>query len=160
MRFGGHETFHIREGWLYKGLTLLNDEPQSLHSLEAADLLGVGGNMAKSLHHWMLATGLAANMKDGKSVTSLSPLGKLILENDPYFTSISTWWALHVNLVNNPQFAASWDWFFNLSGQSRFEKGVAIEQFKRFLNRNSNHQYLLQKPSTEIFLSCCILTQE
>ena len=140
MRFGGHETFHIREGWLYKGLSLLNEEPRSLQTIEAADVLGVGGNMAKSLHHWMLATGLATSNTEGKAALSLSSMGKLIYENDRYFTSLATWWALHINLVNNPNFAASWDWFFNLSGQSRFEKGVALEQFKRFLNRNSNYR--------------------
>ena len=26
MRFGGHETFAIREGWLHKGLALLKDQ--------------------------------------------------------------------------------------------------------------------------------------
>jgi len=140
MRFGGHETFHIREGWLYKGLSLLKEAAQNLNTVEAADLMGVGGNMAKSIHHWMLAMGLASNNNGGSAKLSLSPLGELIQEYDPYCTSVSTWWALHINLVSNPNYAASWDWFFNLSGQNRFEKGVALEQFKRFLKRDSNYR--------------------
>ena len=60
MRFGGHETFAIREGWLHKGLRLLRDHPERLVAEEAADWLGVGRNMAKAIRHWLVATGLAA----------------------------------------------------------------------------------------------------
>ena len=138
MRFGGHETFHIRDGWLHKGLSLLSDDPKLFHTEEAADVLGVGGNMAKSIRHWMLATGLAVRGETAKSDIAISKVGKIILKNDPYFTSPATWWVLHINIVNNPDFAVSWDWFFNYSGQNRFEKGVAIEQFKRYLQRSTN----------------------
>jgi hypothetical protein len=54
MRFGGHETFAIREGWLHKGLRLLADEPHLLADDHAADWLGVGRNMAKSIRHWLV----------------------------------------------------------------------------------------------------------
>lgn len=138
MRFGGHETFHIRDGWLYKGLRLLSDNPELFHSPDAADALGVGGNMAKSIRHWLLAVGLASRGENAKADIAVSSVGRIIRDNDPYFTSAATWWALHINLVNNPDFAVSWDWFFNYSGQSRFEKGVAIEQLKRYLHRSTN----------------------
>ena len=59
MRFSGHETFPVRDGWLHKGLKLLIDAPDVLHDKYAADHLGVGNNMAKSIRHWLLATGLA-----------------------------------------------------------------------------------------------------
>ena len=60
MRFGGHETFHIREGWLHKGVKLLLEDPKKLVHEHAADWLGVGNNMAKSIRHWLVATGLAS----------------------------------------------------------------------------------------------------
>lgn len=48
MRFGGHETFPVREGWLHKGLKLVAEEPDKLSHEHVADWLGVGRNMAKS----------------------------------------------------------------------------------------------------------------
>ena len=41
MRFGGHETFTIREGWLHKGLKLLTKNPDLLLDEYVADRLGV-----------------------------------------------------------------------------------------------------------------------
>jgi hypothetical protein len=51
MRFGGHETFAIREGWLHKGLMLLANHPARVDDNHVADWLGVGRNMGKSIKH-------------------------------------------------------------------------------------------------------------
>ena len=79
MRFGGHQTFFIREGWLHKGLKLLKededrDEKLLTHEL-SADYLGVGKNMAMAIRHWLVATGLAEHDENekGKSVKNLVP---------------------------------------------------------------------------------------
>ena len=58
MRFGGHETFPVREGWLHKGLKLVVEEPEKVVDEHVADWLGVGRNMAKSIRYWLQATGL------------------------------------------------------------------------------------------------------
>ena len=55
MRFGGHETFPVREGWLHKGLKLVVEEPGKLTGEHVADWLGVGRNMAKSIRYWLQA---------------------------------------------------------------------------------------------------------
>lgn len=57
MKFGGHETFPVREGWLHKGLKLVVEEPEKLVDEHVADWLGVGRNMAKSIRYWLQATG-------------------------------------------------------------------------------------------------------
>ena len=63
MRYGGHETFTIREGWLSKALTLLQDEPKVFFDkVELANALGVGVNMGKSIEHWLLATKLVTKI--------------------------------------------------------------------------------------------------
>jgi hypothetical protein len=49
MRFGGHQTFSIREGWLFKGMRLLEGEPELFGSEYLQDYLGVGKNMAKAI---------------------------------------------------------------------------------------------------------------
>ena len=51
MRFGGHQTFFVREGWLAKGLGLLREDVSAFDDPYVADWLGVGRNMAKSIEH-------------------------------------------------------------------------------------------------------------
>lgn len=137
MRFGGHETFPVREGWLHKGLKLLVENPALLVDEFAADHLGVGRNMAKSIRHWLMATKLAElepqKKKDQGTALAVSPFGECVYKKDPYFLEKGTWWALHINLVSNPEFAASWDWFFNHFNLDRFEKSVCIESLRRYL---------------------------
>jgi len=139
MRFGGHETFTIREGWLHKGVKLLVENPEQLVDDNAADWLGVGRNMAKSIRHWLIATGLAvpaANQKGEftrKTVLEATALGHLIWNHDRYLTEIGTWWALHINLVHSPQHAATWAWFFNSFNTDRFDRLVCQENLKRNL---------------------------
>lgn len=148
MKFGGHQTFAIRDGWLYKGLELLMDETQSwkLTDEYALDYLGVGRNMAKAINHWLVATGLAKkktvkNDKTGKTkeIKDLEPtkLADIIWANDPYFLDTNTWWFIHINLVHNKEFAATWNWFFNYFSFDRFQKEKAVHNLERHLRINA-----------------------
>jgi len=142
MRFGGHETFPIREGWLHKGLNMLLHRPERFGDEYVADYLGVGRNMAKAIRHWLLATGLSERVSgsERKKDVALAPtdLGALIADQDPYLLEIGTWWALHVNLVNTPEHAASWSWFFNSFSLERFERPFAVESLRRHLQLSRN----------------------
>ncbi|MBT3511047.1 MAG: DUF4007 family protein [Nitrospina sp.] len=136
MKFSGHETFPVREGWLHKGLKLLVESPELLVDQYAADYLGVGRNMAKSIRHWLVATNIASieTYKEGRIQTlGTTELGKLIWSKDPYFLEIATWWALHVNLATN-QYSGSWCLFFNHFNLNRFEKSVCFEAQQRHIN--------------------------
>lgn len=136
MRFGGHQTFPIRDGWLYKGLRLVVEDPVRLGDADLADWLGVGRNMAKAIHHWLLATGLAEkDLSTGKRTRILRPtdLGRLVWKRDRYFLLPGTWWAIHVRLVNCPEHAYSWNWFFNRFSPARFERPICIEALRRNL---------------------------
>lgn len=143
MRFGGHETFPVREGWLSRGLKLLNESPEKLSDEFAEDYLGVGRNMAKSIRHWLVATGLAEKQGGGRgksAVFGLTSFGSIVLENDPHLLDQTTWWMLHINLVNTPEHAASWHWFFNHWNHRRFEKAVCVENLRRYLKLTSKRQ--------------------
>lgn len=139
MRFGGHETFAIREGWFAKIINALEDCPDIFISDFPEDYLGVGRNMAKSMKHWMVATGVALKHGAGRNIEgySLSPFGKLISDYDPHLMTQSVWQMIHVNLVNNPEHAASWYWFFNSWTQQRFARNVCIEGLRRYMNLQS-----------------------
>ncbi|MCG5523606.1 DUF4007 family protein [Ectothiorhodospira haloalkaliphila] len=148
MRFGGHETFPVREGWLHKGLSLIKDDPEAFKNPFVADTLGVGRNMAKSIRHWLIATGLAETQsrQNGAKGKVLSPtrLGSLVLKYDPYFLHIGTWLALHINLVNNPDEAQTWKWFFSRYSGQRFDRIACSEALKRFLNSSGQRAPVLR----------------
>jgi len=132
MRFGGHETFPVREGWLTKGLRLIQRDPQGLDAADAADRLGVGRNMVKSIRHWLLVTGLTARPKRRRP-TELTSLGKLILEFDPYMIEPVIWWVLHANLVVHKDRAVTWSWFFNTFDRDRFDRITCLDQISRYV---------------------------
>ena len=131
MKFSGHETFAIREGWLHKGLKLLIEEPELLYDEYVADWLGVGKNMSRSIRHWLEVTGLAERETGKGAPLKETELGQLIYERDRYFVDIGTWWALHVNLVAPQTQVYTWKWFFNTFTHSRFEKSMCINRLMR-----------------------------
>lgn len=128
MRFGGHQTFTLREGWLVKGVNLLLQNPKVyFDKAELAHALGVGVNMAKSIEHWLLATKLVIKnplkeARDKGAKYELTDIAKVIYEYDPFMIQEETWWILHINTIQNPDYAATWDWFFNDYGEMKFDK--------------------------------------
>lgn len=139
MRFGGHETFPVREGWVYKGLSLINVDAEGFNDPYVADELGVGRNMAKSIRFWLLATGLAitqpsAHNQKRKKLT-LTPIGKAIYTYDRYCLQVGTWAALHVNVLNQSGYARAWSWFFNRFTDKRFDRLAATAAFERHVQR-------------------------
>ena len=137
MKFSGHETFQVREGWLHKGMKLVSEEPELMGGEFVSDHLGVGRNMAKSIRHWLIATELAevtaASASKKKPILQPTEFGSLVWENDPYFMELGTWWMLHANLVNNPGVATSWAWFFNSFSHDRFGRSVCLESLRRHI---------------------------
>ncbi len=140
MRFGGHETFPVREGWLSRGLRLLMESPEVYEAEYPEDELGVGRNMYKSIRHWLVATELAegnALRKGASRAMEPTELGRLIYSKDPFFLEEGTWWLLHVNLVNNPNRAMTWTWFFNHWTVPRFERGACVHALERYVQSQS-----------------------
>ncbi len=43
--FARHETFHLRDGWLYKGMDSIRKDGSSLFTKDAHHNLGIGINM-------------------------------------------------------------------------------------------------------------------
>ncbi len=165
MSFAGHETFHIREGWLSRSLKLVICSPEIFEGDFPEDEIGVGRNMYKSIRFWLIATGLV----DGKLVRkgaqkSLQAtwLGKLLWEYDPYFLNPTTWWILHVNLVNNPGKSVVWNWFFNRWNLQRFEKSRCLNLFNEYVDTSFTKmpkQTTLEKDLNVLLNSYAVKTQ-
>ncbi len=110
LTFARHETFHLREGWLTKGLRSVGDGPESLERDGAHHDLGVGINMLRSIKYWLRAFGLASvDAERGRAVGHhLTALGELLLDQDPYLEDAGTLWLLQSELSSNRSAASFW----------------------------------------------------
>ena len=92
-KFGWHEKFPLRYGWLSKGFHAFSDIPRIFQSDSATVQLGVGSNMVKSIRNWLLATQMIR--EKGKSVDK-STIGDFLLDKelgvDPYLEDEGTIW--------------------------------------------------------------------
>lgn len=159
MRFGGHETFPVREGWIYKGLSLVHDDPEGFNKPYVADELGVGRNMAKSIRFWLLATGLAVTEPSDdtpkRKKLTLTTLGSAVYKSDRYCLQIGTWAALHVNMLSQYDYAKVWNWFFNRFAEQRFDRLTASAAFERYAQR---HEQRSPAPKTLQRDVACLLS--
>lgn len=120
IRLKGHEKFHLREGWIAKGLYGVSDNPRVFSGSDGTDQLGVGTNMVKSIKYWMLAMGL---IKEGqKNGAELTDLGKMILKYDPFLEDDLSLWLLHSYISKNNFRSTVWYLFFNKCQAEEFTK--------------------------------------
>ena len=120
IRLKGHEKFHLREGWIAKGLYGVSANPRVFSGSDGTDQLGVGTNMVKSIKYWMLAMGL---IKEGqKNGAELTDLGKMILKYDPLLEDDLSLWLLHSYIAKNNFRSTVWYLFFNKCQAEEFTK--------------------------------------
>lgn len=133
IRFKGHETFTLREGWLNKGLTAIAENPQVFRENYGADALGMGPNMAKALRYWLRCAGLAEDIPKRESKEGgmrLSPLGQIIFEEDRYIEDVFTLWLIHCRIAANYSQATAWNLFFNQFGYEEFDRGRMVQEMR------------------------------
>ena len=118
MRFGGHQTFHLREGWPLKGLEAIAQNPSALSDENAVVELGVGKNQVESISYWLTALQLATKEQNGMLP---SEHASLIMSNDPYLELDGSLLYLHYLLSTNKDEATTWYWFFNKFGATEFD---------------------------------------
>ena len=161
MLFSGHETFHIREGWLHKGLKAVNSDPFLFSDPHATDHLGVGKNMVSSIRYWLIASKLAeeTKVKAGEKIKTkleLSRVGKTLWKYDPYLEEDLSLWIIHCQLASNKERATSWYWLFNQFSMRRFDGQTFVTYISRWITDNSKKKVVLN--SLQKDLNCLIRT--
>lgn len=142
IRLQGHEKFALRDGWLTKGLSIIDKRPDAFLGSEGPDLFGIGNNMVKSLRYWMKAFKL---IEENPGVgANLSELGKIILQNDVYLEKNFTLWILHSQIAKNIADATTWYMFFNKCNVIDMEK----DEIEKILYREIS-QYVMGQPFSE-----------
>ena len=144
--FARHETFHLRDGWLYKALRALKSDAMALYQPDAHQELGVGPNMLSSILYWVRATQLVEPELQQKVQPPLvfTPLGRLIFEFDPYLEDTATLWLLHTELASNRSLATFWYWAFNEFDRGEFDADQLVDGIGRFL-RDQEADHIVEK---------------
>lgn len=143
MRLQGHEKFALRDGWLNKGLFLINVNPLVFQGKEGPDLFGIGNNMVKSLRYWLKAFNLIK--ENSNSGASLTELGEIILEKDPYIEDVFTLWILHSQIAKNISEATSWYIFFNRCDIEEIDKEKVELILQREISKYASGQTFSDK---------------
>lgn len=109
-----NETFSIREGWLEKGINIVEEDNGCFLPDNATLSFGLGSNMCKSLRYWLVATRLAST---NAKRTQLENLGKTLLVTDRFLEKKISWWLIHISLATNFKDAPVINTFFNMDVQ-------------------------------------------
>ena len=138
MLFAGHETFHVRDGWLHKGIVAISNNPFTFADPNATDDLGVGRNMVNAIRYWLVASGMAVEARetvDGRAKVKLiaTSLGELVFKQDRYLEEELTLWTLHREMACNFNRATAWFWLFNRCPLTRLDSQTFINYLSRWI---------------------------
>lgn len=159
MPFAKHESFYIREGWLFKGLKSVFEHPNIFVANDAPERLGLGKNMVRALRFWMQATGLTEEKWNNRvHVQSLTPLGELIWDRDPYLELDGTLWLIHHQLISNRGFTTAWYWFFNHYAPTNFTRHEFLDRLSHWVNTQNEQGELIAEGSYRKDFDCLIHT--
>lgn len=130
MKFGAHQTFHLRDSWLHKGIhavELLESDTDAMKGF------GVGKNMVAAMKFWLTALELAEKSPAWK----LTKTAEKIKKHDPYFELDGTLLLLHYLLANNKNEATAWYWFFNKFSATEFDVDSLLVYYSSFVQSNT-----------------------
>lgn len=141
MKIKAHQTFFIRTGWLYKGLSNVVEDTQKGNpsdlfiTSDSMNRLGLGSGMVKSLRYWMYATGLTIEKISGSlRGQQETQFGALVYKNDIHFQKITTLLLCHYYLVTNEEDCTSWYYFFNEFPNLEFTKEDFLQSLTDWLH--------------------------
>lgn len=142
MPYAKHESFHIREGWLAKGLRAVQEDRGILRDKSAPIKLGLGRNMVRALQFWLTATGLVRVDPPGHTLTDF---GHIVWQCDPYFEDIGTLWFIQYHLACSEENATAWYWFFNHFAYPDFERETFVTELGRWALAREERNPLAQR---------------
>ena len=157
LQFAGHETFPLRLLWLKKAFDAVayhGADRRTFQEQSAIAQFGVGKNMALSMRHWALATGMLAD-EDGSLVPT--PLARLLLDDrtglDPFLEDPSTLWLVHAALAGAPELSTTFFFAFNALNQTVFDREGLVEVvFDQAKSRGARATAETVKRDVEVFL--------
>lgn len=145
MPYAKHESFHIREGWLSKGMDAIHQAPRALRRETAPVDLGLGRNMVRALRFWLVATGLTRQTWENQLMQVLTPFGELVWRYDRYLEDEGTLWLIHYHLACSKDGATAWYWFFNHCAYTVFDQETFVEELGQWAINHEERKPVAQR---------------
>ena len=140
MQLNKHGSFYIRNGWPTKIIDSVEQNGLIFspnNELMAVDEIGVGRVMIKAMRYWATVLGITTEGKSQQGVVhTLTRLGMLISQFDPYCQNKGTLWLLHRNLACDIENASAWGWAFSIYSAKSFKKEEFVTAFYSYIQRN------------------------
>jgi hypothetical protein len=166
-RFGRHETFPPRFGWLHKAYMQVRLDSDIFHREDAPVSLGVGKNMVNAMRYWSQAFKLTREHphKDPAYrayVASPTWQARWLLGEDgadPYLEDTGSLWLLHWWLLSSGAgkcLAPSWYVMFHLAPFSRVTAGDMASVIARHVNESYPEEALPAPESVSRDVDCLI----
>ena len=152
MNFGGHQSFHLRDQWLSKGMRRLESAPKDFWDTEKAmEEWGVGKNMAESIKYWLKAAQLI-KIEAGAAV--FSETAQKILKKDPYLERDGSLFLIHYQIASNKKEGTAWNWFFNHFSATEFDRESPKDQFFAYIQAQTDKA--IKEKTLEKDLNCLL----
>lgn len=139
VKLKGNESFNFREGWLRKGMRLINEHEGLFARDDVMELLGVGSKMVKSIRFWLQATGVCEEryINSGRARVQFltDNFGRIIFDCDPYFDDLFTLSLIHYKIASNEELCIAWNIFFNEFDGTDFSREKLVEISREKLQR-------------------------
>lgn len=144
-RFTGHETFHLRYGWLKKAYDAvkLSDSGEVAENIfrdkSAISHFGVGKNMVASIRHWAMSFGLIKSAEDKSALSEheTTALADYIFDDengvDPYLENLETLWLLHWRLVTQSN-KTTFSYAFNAFNEAEVDRERFLRALKQLIS--------------------------
>lgn len=134
LKFSGHDTFHCRQQWLFKGLQFINNQGyNSFNNTEVAiSNLGVGKNMVQSIQHWLRAFDLISETHEIKEFAK-----DMFFEPksyDPYLEDEGSLWLLQYRICKT-QYASIYNIIFAEYFNDKLNLEFSEYQILQFIER-------------------------
>ena len=114
-KFGNHQTFVPKYGWLKKTYDAVAKDPLIFSRENATVALGVGKNMVDSMAYWSeafrLITPSSSSSKSGPREYRNTAIADFLFDNpgwDPFIENESTLWVLYALAMKAPSQVPSW----------------------------------------------------
>ncbi len=133
MTFGTHGSFYLRDGWMYKLIHAVEENPKIFGQNDAPVYFGVGKNMVPAIRYWGLASRIISYNR-GTHTYALTQFGRLVRDNDIYLEKLNTLWLIHINLLKSKNYTSTWHWLFNIYGGSSLELDIFPDRISSWIS--------------------------
>jgi len=138
--FSGHESFHLRYGWLKKAydqveFTTQTNKLRVFTDDDSIARFGVGKNMVGSIRYWATGCNILKGLNSSIAKTKFGDQIFGAKGLDPYLENANSLWLLHWNLASNID-RTSYYWVFNYFNEPTFTKKILLDKLIHFAEKN------------------------